>query len=135
MGGNGQPETSRAVPAPWAGFSLSQEHPKSLLSSATAQGSWDSHHCERAASKAGEGPHGTRTLAPVRALRGRGRKARGMRGLRQDSRQGSEGLRERHRWERSAQGSSGKTGAGHGAPVRRDPRQGELQLLPDATFV
>lgn len=65
------------MPAAWAGFSLSQEHPKSLLGSATAQGSWDPHHLERAASKAGEGPHATRTLAPVRALQGRGRKAGG----------------------------------------------------------
>jgi len=40
-GRNGQLETSQAAPAARAGSGLSQEHPKSLLGSAAAQGSRD----------------------------------------------------------------------------------------------
>ena len=59
---------------------------------------------------------------------------RGARGCARTAGRGARGC-ERHRWERSAQGSSSKTGAGRSAAARSDAGQRELQLLPDATLV
>lgn len=58
-----------------AGSSLSQKHPKSLHGSAPLQGSQDPYHNKRAASKAGRGPHATRTPTLVKARQGRDERA------------------------------------------------------------
>lgn len=106
-----------------AGSSLSQKHPKSLNSSATSQGSQDPHHHKLAASKAGQGPHGTRTPTLVRAGHCRGERGWG---LRQDSRQGERG-------DRSAQGALARQVLAMVFPSTAFPGRGAE--LPEVTLV